>query len=184
MGDFPSPVFHRCAMCIGVLSSAMPLRYDRLCRITPRSYVCRSEHVYIYTRSAVAYAHRVRQGVARWEGGKERETGHHSLYGDQGGCPVFRVTWLNGIALAHSCPHRRDGRLASRFFPPLFGPRDLARVSLAKTVSLSLSLILSFFFGRSGKRSATRCTARIECARQAKKKPGGSFISTIRWFEC
>lgn len=41
MGDFPSPVRHRCDVH-GVLSSAMPLRYDRLYRITSREreYVC------------------------------------------------------------------------------------------------------------------------------------------------
>lgn len=48
------------------------------------------------------------------------------------------MTWLNGIALAHSCPLRRDGRLASRFFsssPPMrasFSVSRLARASLRK----------------------------------------------------
>lgn len=119
-GGFPSPLLHRSAMCIGVLSSAMSLRYDdRLCRIMPRAYVRTSERV--HTRSARSIRSPCVAGGWKMKGGggKERETGHHSLYGDQGGCPVFRVTWLNGIALAHSCPHRRDGRLASRFFPPL-----------------------------------------------------------------
>jgi len=64
------------------------------------------------------------QGVAERDRERERdgkrERRGHFLYGDRGGCPVFRVTWLNGIALAHSCPLRRDGRLASRYFFSFF----------------------------------------------------------------
>lgn len=57
------------------------------------------------------------------------------MYGDRGGCPVFRVTWLNGIALAHSCPLRRDGRLASRFFPHFAARPSLLRHEARSLVS-------------------------------------------------
>lgn len=168
MGDFPSPVRHRCDVH-GVLSSAMPLRYDRLYRITSREreYVCAGVRV---TRVRSRESWKVRE--------EERERGRDEilfLYGDRGGCPVFRVTWLNGIALAHSCPLRRDGRLASRIFLPLLSPAlpvtappnytrpshsRLARASLAnareKTVCFFFFFSFFFPFGRDSKRSAAR----------------------------
>lgn len=104
-------------MCTVFCHRAMPLRYDWLCRITSRkSITCVCKSAYVYEREA-----------GGWEGERKRERtrdGILFLYGDRGGCPVFRVTWLNGIALAHSCPLRRDGRLASRIFlpPPIFFP--------------------------------------------------------------
>jgi len=143
-----------------VLSSAMPLRYDRLCRITSRRSV-RSEK-----RGEGLVCERRRDGIL-------------FLYGDRGGCPVFRVTWLNGIALAHSCPLRRDGRLASRFFPsPLF---SFPRFAPSKRVFLTISRISLVprlqtlaktvpFFGCGNQRSAARLVTMLEYCESAMRK--------------
>lgn len=93
-----------------------------------------------------------RRGLVAVRGGdgekKRRE--YASCTGDRGGCPVFRVTWLNGIALAHSCPLRRDGRLASRFFsPPLRSPPRSAPLH----ASFSFASRSCFACKRSRKRS-------------------------------
>lgn len=120
------------------------------------------------------------RGVGRREeerGGERERDGILFLYVDRGGCPVFRVTWLNGIALAHSCPLRRDGRLASRIFLPLPSPAlprsatphtspsqsRLARASLVNAREKTLFLFF-FFLSVGNKRSAARNNARSNAA--------------------
>lgn len=94
------------------------------------------------------------RGLRKVRGEEGERDGRLFLYGDRGGCPVFRMTWLNGIALAHSCPLRRDGRLASRIFlpsPSPFHPSTrvlLSRVSLVprlRTLAKKRSVSFSFF---------------------------------------
>lgn len=165
MGDFPSPVRHRCDV-YGVLSLAMPLRYDRLCRITSRKSICVQAYTSEKQRGLEDEKSRGRE--------KEKETEILFLYVDRGGCPVFRVTWLNWIALAHSCPLRRDGRLASRIFlflPPLPFPAPLlytrpsqshlARASLANArEKRSVSFFVVVGRGSKTERGSSRNNAR------------------------
>jgi len=94
---------------------------------------------------------------------RERNGIFSFLYGDRGGCPVFRMTWLNGIALAHSCPLRRNGRLASRFFLPLFFLSRFALLHASFSVTFRscfarkpLRKWFVFFFCYGSKRSAAR----------------------------
>lgn len=109
------------------------IRYDRLHLITLLAFV----YCTLCNAHKCTYGAKHEEGVrVEVEGSCNGEVGRHIGH-TQGGCPVFRVTWLNGIALAHSCPLRRNGRLASRFFsaPSLY---------VFSSLSLCLCLCLDY----------------------------------------